>query len=347
MLRRLGKGRSPLSRSLRGLLARSAESGVLTRSGWPRLRVTVDDLGADSIERHLAEVLGTDVRVGVILGTARSNQKPVLQVFAPTGEVIGYAKIGHTPVTRSLVRQEAATLQLLTACGTTSFRAPQALSASQWRGLQVLVVSPLGGSPGREVSQHTRVAAMRELAAVQGLATCALADSPFWSRLGESLHALEPAAERLRRAYDVVTEQHGGVEVRLGAWHGDWGHWNMALQDGVVQLWDWERFDPSVPLGFDEIHFHAQGVRPGTRHFAARQQRLVADVPQLLTPFGIEPVSAQLTFRLYLLEVSARYAAGMSQAPTPALGRRLEWSTSLLEQLTGGATVPVPRGGRS
>ena len=63
------------------------------------LRVAAPDADADSIETHLAERLGTDVRVGVLLGTRRANQKPVLQVFARDGRSLGYAKIGHNDLT--------------------------------------------------------------------------------------------------------------------------------------------------------------------------------------------------------------------------------------------------------
>ena len=39
----------------------------------------------------------------------------------------------------------------------------------------------------------------------------------------------------------------------------------MNTRDGVVQIWDWERYDPEVPWGFDAVHFAAQAIRLGPR----------------------------------------------------------------------------------
>lgn len=346
MLHRLGKGRSPLSRPMRTLLVRTAGSGMLERMGWPKVRVAAAH-PADSIERHLGEALGADVRVGIILGTARANQKPVLQVYTTTGELLGYAKVGHNALTASLVDKETATLARLEGREKKHFRSPAVLSSAGWRDLRVLVVSPLAGEPGTRVTPDARRAAMRELAALDGLTRSALAGSAFWSRLGGDVASLpEPDLRaRLVRAYDELAARLGAAELDFGAWHGDWGHWNMAHGDGVVQLWDWERFDAAVPLGFDEVHFLAQRVRPGTRRFAAQHEELVAAVPAALATFGLDPDVARATMSLYLLEISTRYALGICRSPTPALRRRHEWSTTLLEQLTK-VPSPLARGGR-
>ncbi|QIG44393.1 hypothetical protein G5V58_17855 [Nocardioides anomalus] len=126
MVRRLG-GSSRALAPVRGLLERSVRSRAFALTGWPMLQQSVESGSADradSIERHLSERFGTDVRVGVILGTRRANQKPVLQVFDLSGEVLGFAKVGHNELTAGLVRQEAQVLTDLSARHPVSFEAP-------------------------------------------------------------------------------------------------------------------------------------------------------------------------------------------------------------------------------
>ena len=47
------------------------------------------------------------------LGAARANRKPVLQLLTPDGETVGFAKIGVSPLTSSLVWAERDALTLL------------------------------------------------------------------------------------------------------------------------------------------------------------------------------------------------------------------------------------------
>jgi hypothetical protein len=96
--------------------------------------------------------------------------------------------------------------------------------------------------------------------------------------------------ERIGAAY-------GGEEVDFGAWHGDWTPWNMAWHRGRVQLWDWERFDPDVPVGFDLLHYRLQ-----TGAGYARWPD-----PAILAPFGLRERAAAITTELYVLELTRRY----------------------------------------
>ncbi len=203
--------------------------------GWPMLRVAGTDPDADSIERHLARQLGTPVRVGVLLGTRRVNQKPVLQVFDLAGRLLGYAKVGHNELTADLVRREAIALAAIGAQSPRWFRVPRLLHHGQWSGLEVLVTSPLLADAGRGgVPAAARTNAMLELAGLAGFHTTPLAQTGFWRRLREAATRLsdEPDGARLLEVTDAIEHTHGGDLVRLGGWHGDWSRWNMNLRDG-------------------------------------------------------------------------------------------------------------------
>jgi len=299
------------------------------------LRVPGTDPGADSIENHLAGCLGTRVRVGVLLGTRRVNQKPVLQVFGLDGSLLGYAKVGHNDLTAALVRREADSLASVSGRHPRSFRIPQLLHHGRWAGLEILVMSPLSTNPRPPVTRATRVTAMRELAALSGTASAPLADSRFWARLRSTAQALADAPDgpRLQAAVAATERRDGAAHLTLGGWHGDWGRWNMAMGAGVLQLWDWERYDPEVPLGFDGLHYAAQSVRPGERAERRQEETFLGSVPRLLTELGVPPGLHDLTLRLYLLEMAVRYVDALTHGATPALRRRTAWVLSLLEQL--------------
>jgi len=336
MLRRLGAGRSALAGPVRSLLERSVRSRAFALARWPMLRVQATDPGADSIERYLAECLGVDVRVGIILGTRRVNQKPVLQVFRLDGTILGYAKVGHNDLTAALVRREAASLAAVGSHLPRSFRVPQLLHHGRWAGLEVLVISPLTASPRETVTPSARLSAMRELVGLAGTTSTTLAGSGYWSRLrgDASVLAEVPNGPRLQAALDTIEERHGADPLRFGGWHGDWGHWNMGVEKGVLQVWDWERYDPQVPVGFDTLHFAAQSVRPGEREARRQEATFLASVPDRLAEVGVVPAQHDLTLRLYLTEIAVRYVEALTHGATPALQGRTSWVLSLLEQLS-------------
>ncbi len=121
--------------------------------------------------------------------------------------------------------------------------------------------------------------------------------------------------------------------MSLGGWHGDWGPWNMGMGDGVLQLWDWERYDAEVPLGFDGVHFIAQPVRPGHRDEQLQEDRFLRSVSPTLDIFGVDPASHDLIVRLYLLEMAVRYVDALTHGSTSEFARRTAWVVSLLARL--------------
>ena len=347
MLRRLGAGRSRLTGPARILLERSVRTRALQVTRWPMLSVRATSPGADSVERYLGEHLGAEVRVGILLGTRRVSQKPVLQVFGLDGSSLGYAKVGHNDLTTALVRREAEALVTVRGHLPQSFRLPRLLHHGRWAGLEILVMSPLTTVPGQPVTRSARLAATREVTALGHPVTAALAESGFWTRLRTAAARL-PADEvglRLQAALGTIEERHGADLVGLGCWHGDWGTWNMGMGRGVLKVWDWERFDPAVPVGFDAVHFAAQSVRPEDREAPHQESVFLQAVPGLLAELGIPPAHHDLTLRLYLVEIAIRYLEALTHGATPILRRRTSWAVELLERLNGQPS-PALSGGR-
>ncbi|MEV0584219.1 hypothetical protein [Nonomuraea sp. NPDC050310] len=94
-----------------------------------------------------------------------------------------------------------------------------------------------------------------------------------------------------------------------GAWHGDLSPWNVAPSaDGRLLVWDWERYELGVPLGFDALHHHFQRclrrMDPAT---AARA--CLAGALRTLEPFGLSAAEARRTALAYLITLAGRHAA--------------------------------------
>jgi hypothetical protein len=296
-------------------------------------RVEVSDAGADDFAAHLGALLGQPVQIGVLLGPARANAKPVVQAFAASGRTLAFAKL-DVGGTGDLVDREAAALSTLTAAGLTTVQPPDLIHHGRWHGHALTVLSPLDASQARPTDDEPALASAAEIAAVGGVREVALAD--VLARLRAQLADLPagPDRDRLDAALDEVSRQ-GPATVTTGSWHGDWSPWNMrrrAAGRGRLQVWDWERFDTGVAYGLDAVHHRAQLLwREGV---AANVCRLpLQDAARSMPPPGHPPVPAEVLRMLYLVEIAARYLR--DQPPGGPSRPRTRW---VLDQLDGPET---------
>jgi hypothetical protein len=338
-------------RRLSGRIARSAV-GWATRSGltgWlplPRLRVTGT---GESIETFLSAVLGEPVAVGVLLGTWRANRKPVLRIFGAGGDTLGFAKVGHNDLTRELVRREADNLRGVGASPGGHLQTPELIHHQRWRGLEVLVMSALTHPVAAEADfERLPLEAMHELSILGGTQTSALASSGYVERLQGRLVDVEDrsGALRLSALLDRVLEQHGDDVIEFGSWHGDWAAWNMAWVGGRVQLWDWERFERHVPLGFDVLHYRMQSVRHQHADGHDGAAGVFAAAPDLLEQVGVPAHLAAATIVLYLAEICARYMVAAQGDVGAPLRPRATWMLGLLETQLERQDAPANQKGR-
>lgn len=333
-LRRYSHDLSIPQRLSRGLTATALRTGIPQRTLRDRLRVTTG--GQESVEDRLGELLGRPVVVSLGLGTARANRKPILHVLSASGRPVAFVKVGDTATARELVAQEAAALRYLAGRPMPGVAVPEVLHHGPWRGMTLLVLSPLPTSArGWRPRRSAPVAAMRALFAVAGLSGGPLAGSPFWHRIVTVPAQLTDSARaaRLTTVIDRVGAAHGERALEFGAWHGDWTPWNMAWHRGTVQLWDWERFTREVPAGLDLLHYRLQEAMrhaPG-EPYGAWPDGAVAT----LTEFGVTDGAAEATVELYFLELCCRYllaAQGPIGAPLRSQADRL---LNLLETKAG------------
>ena len=107
-----------------------------------------------------------------------------------------------------------------------------------------------------------------------------------------------------------------------------WVTGQLLTVDGgnTLLVWDWERFTPGVPLGFDALHHDLQRrIAGGTDPRTAVSETLAA-AGRLLLPFGVaadDAVSA--TALLYLVDLGARYVSDRQAEAGARLGVLGRW----------------------
>lgn len=316
------------TQALLTLLGRAAWAGALDLLP-SRLDLVPGPEPARSIRDHLRAILD-DPGLSVALQTSppRANRKPVLQVISSAGRTTAYVKVGVNDLTRHLVVAEGEALDRLNRARLTRLRVPSLLHRGRWRGMELLVQSALPRGDGRSPPGNALVGAMLEVASIPGAGP-----EPAFAQYRDRLRARvgelprSPSADSLTRALSELGESGALTEpLQVGHWHGDWTPWNMSFAAGAAQVWDWERFEGGVPLGFDRVHFDIQGavVRRGRAPDLAVRDTL-ADAPGLLAPFGVSADEAAVTALLYLVEIGTRYLHDGQEQAGSSRGNLQTW----------------------
>lgn len=315
---------------------------IMLRAG---LRAALGDrlvVSVPGIVEYLGEVAGQAVEISMHLGAARANRKPVLQVLTRAGETIGFAKIGINELTSDLVTGEHATLMRLNKVGFERLRPPGVLGFGRWNGLDVLLLDALPVWLRRKRLTADRLnTALLELAGSAGLSKSTLPASGYVDRLLGRLDGVEAdGAQALRSLIARIAEAAGGTSMTFGCWHGDLTPWNLAYTSAGLLVWDWERFEARVPVGFDALHYRLQArvVHPRADPVDAAA-RCVATAPEVLAPFDVPPAQARLTALAYLAELAVRYLTDRQAEAGARLGAPDRWLMPAI-----GAGIPAGPG---
>jgi hypothetical protein len=295
--------------------------GIPGRLPVTRLCVTTEP---DGIESYLSAALSRPVRIGVLLGPPRANAKPVLQIFDEAGATIAFAKLGSSTLTAALVDNEAMALALLGRSSPQAFTAPRLLHHGQWRHTPVVVQQALALSQSNRAPDEAPIAVMAEIAAVAGIHDRWLGDSDFLTRTapGPQSHWHDVDLQPFGRLHAALT---AAGSVPFGASHGDFGPWNMGTDGDRFEVWDWERFDPDVPLGFDAAHYRTQKALDEDLTPDMAWPAVTVEVSRLLDATDRDPDRAAVAAGCYLVAICSRYRRDAGDDPTPNLLRRMRW----------------------
>lgn len=325
-------GQRPRTRIARRLVSWAAQCGVLERV--PRSQVTVTGVDDEErFEQRLARTLGVpSVHLTLPVGPPRANRKPILQVSDFSGDSLAFVKVGHNSVTRPLVVGEGRSLRAIAQLAGNAIEVPRVLAEFDWYGSHVLVMSALQ-IPARRVSGAASRYRLEQLAAqIASLAgpvrRTRWREHPLRERLRSGLDELGDRGRPFRVELESLDDES---EMSVGSWHGDFNAGNFALLPNVCQVWDWERFEVGVPLGFDILHHDLHRwitIERMSPEDAA--ERLLARSSELLVDTA-SPVECRATARVYLLTLAERYLRDDQEGAGADLGRVTSW---LLPALT-------------
>jgi hypothetical protein len=164
--------------------------------------------------------------------------------------------------------------------------------------------------PRRPLDDQLLTAAALDISAAGRRDGVPLESSAYWSELMSTVNALGSgaAADELRRILTLFARATSGLELSLAPSHGDWTPWNMAAVDSGLLVWDWERYRPEVPLGFDVLHFRLQRDLVTRRDDPAESaRRMVGQGVGELRLLGVPARDARATSLLYGADLAARY----------------------------------------
>ncbi|MDX6284923.1 MAG: hypothetical protein QOG53_408 [Frankiales bacterium] len=328
----------------RGARLRPVAAGWVVRTGLAdvgsrdRLRVIAPvDAERDDVEAELSKILGRPVVVGLSVGSLRVNRKPILHVLDHSGHTLAFVKVGHTPSARELVSAEAVTLSRLADQSLPLIDVPRVLHIGPWHDLQLLVLSQVGNGRRRVDFAEAPFAAMRELAAVDGITEAPVSGHVFMARLRSSMAPIldSSAAQRFANSLDHVDNASAQAPIAFGAWHGDWTPWNMTNLPPAgatrVALWDWERFDTAVPIGFDALHYRLQALLQLHGTTPTTERTFLDDADTTARSGGATADMTRIVTALYVAEIAARYLTLLEQPGGAPLARRSAWILPLLE----------------
>ena len=241
----------PRGRRLRDSLGATALMTVGAMRRSHRVGVT----GGSSLVDAVASTLGERGLRGIVMcGPARANQKPVVQLHDRFGRTVAFVKVAWNDLTRQLLDVEAGALDRLASIPDRPFQVPQVLARGRFGDATWIALArvSVGRRGGPVLATADRLAVEIEQTAERWDGTAEA--SQFVQRVANGAGGLtltEPAVE-------MLCERWNGQRMTLAAAHGDFVPWNILSGTPRPAVWDWERYDPAVPVGFDRLHYRVQ-----------------------------------------------------------------------------------------
>ena len=335
----LHRHRAHASRRERGIaLLRSgaARAGALRLVRGSLAVVAADD--QESLIDKVSRDLGVEVWASIHLGPPRANRKPILHLIDRTGESVAFVKVGFNDLTQRLVQAEAKALRTLAQIELRDLAVPGLLSAGRWRQCEYLVLSPVDTESRRGIDADRRQRAMRELVMALPSRSEALVASRWWENLRAALRDRDHSdACELVGLADRLEAAVGSNRLLMGAAHGDWAPWNMAMTGQTTVVWDWERFAQSVPVGLDSLHYAVedavrnQGIPP-----RAAVHEVSAKAGSIVVGNGAQSDVGVLLMALYLFSIGERYVTDRQDLAGASRGDLTTWLLPELALLVEG-----------
>ncbi len=249
----------------------------------------------------LSSVLDSPVEAfAMTLGPRRFNRKPVLQLFDPAGDTIGFAKIAVDEPTDAMVDREAHWLGVAHRSSGQALRVPRPLWAGRFDGRAVSVIEPCWAIRRPPQTSDVDVELVTAVHALGAPRRAPLRRSAPVAALERSPRP-EPA-EALR-----LLGPRSDILLDLGAWHGDLTPWNLLTTRSGRVVIDWETAEGGHPLGVDWLHHHVAAAMQLTGEDAGEAVRTGLRAWSDIAPrLGLSAAAATATADVLLLEYVRR-----------------------------------------
>jgi len=260
-----------------------------------------------------------DLAFAISLGTPGPHRKPVIQLVAPDGKTLGYAKVGWNEATNVLVKHEAEVLRQLSNVPFNSFITPSVLYAGWWEDRFICIQSCPEGktefAPQRLTSHYLFI--LKELSDFH-TRQILHKESSFWKNLLQRIESIQSAYYRyvLEQGICGVEKWLGNASLPFHMRHGDFAPWNAYKMNGKLFLFDWEYADREALGGWDLFHFIVQTLwllekrtPPEIYNAVLKNEMNSQFMETYLEYLGLDKDATHTLFSLYLLDRLAFYAS--------------------------------------
>jgi hypothetical protein len=248
----------------------------------------------DTLIRQAFDLTG-EYAIALFEGTPCVHQKATMQVFQGA-KIYGYVKLSDRPSVTALFEKEKEILDYLQAAGVEHVPTCLSLTECEIDGklFTVFIQDTNKGLNSRVL--HDWSALTEEFLMQLEKRTSLVA--PFsQTTLYDNIQAAYPVAPAfLQERFAALLSEYEGREMVCCLNHGDFTPWNMYIQDGALEVFDWEYASFCNPVGLDRCHFRLQ-----TGIF---EKKLSAE--QLVERY-IRTNEEKDLYRLYLLHICAHY----------------------------------------
>ena len=298
------------------------------RVGARVLLSTVDD----TLEDEMATLVGLEsASMAVHFGPPRANLKPVAKIYDDrTGQAVAVVKFGCTPLTRRLVAREAEFLRGVEGRRGPGLEIPSLVHEGTW-GSSQLVVQSVVRFKGRHrlPTPSVRLRAEQAVVSTGAPSVGPLRAGSYGSELSERLLGLDddPVSRTVAASGRRLLEALADERVSTGGWHGDWAPQNVCATESGAGAWDWERWAPDRPCGFDSLHYLAQELLATSGASGSVGASVVEQAPTVMAPHqpGVRPAVLRRLAALYLVEIGHRYLLDGQRDTPSAAGRMDTW----------------------
>ncbi len=284
---------------------------------WRGARVDLDRRELALLEDCIAAVLGEeDLRLAFSLGTPGAYRKHTLQVMAPDGSVLAYAKAAEAPRAQAALRDEQRNLEVLAAAPALKGTLPTLYGAFTCRDTFGILLSPGPQPTGPSDFGPAQIAFLNRLYEATRTPPRLFTQSVLWQCAQTDwadLHERLPASWRTRYQHALrwLEQYFAGVRLPLCYAHRDFAPWNTRFDGEKLFVFDWEAARGGYPPLYDAFHFEAIQVALGLKADAHWAE---FDGTDLACWADVQPWAAGLKLA-YLVDMSLYYSRARIEAP--------------------------------